>query len=138
MPHDSTPRQRCIPILASTILDRRNPAVIEGGDRVCYASFYWREPDCSVFDLLCAVYGHVSRFYREGVTMNVWIKIVLWLFAAAFGSRLINDIVYQIIPLPDQGVSLLKAFVPALFASIFAGYCIYRSFLDYKNSKNVE
>jgi hypothetical protein len=64
--------------------------------------------------------------------MDNVMRLIGWTVVGMIGASLINEIVYQLIPLPSQGVSILKAALPALSGSIFLAYCVYRGFNRFK------
>jgi hypothetical protein len=70
--------------------------------------------------------------------MDSLMKLIGWTVVGMLGASAINEIVYQMIPLPEQGVSILKALLPALSACAFLGYCVYRGFGRFKRKPKDE
>jgi hypothetical protein len=64
--------------------------------------------------------------------MDNWMKLIGWLLVGLIGANLINEALYQLIPLPNQGISLAKAYIPAIGGAIFGGYCAYRGIKGFK------
>jgi len=62
-------------------------------------------------------------------------RLIGWTVVGLLGASLINDFLYQLFPLPDQGVSILKAIVPALGAALFLAYCVFRGFRGFKKKE---
>jgi hypothetical protein len=69
--------------------------------------------------------------------MDNLMRAIGWIVVGFIGASLINEFLYQLFPLPDEGVSLMKAYVPALGAAVFGGYCAYRGIKSFKkNGRN--
>jgi hypothetical protein len=70
--------------------------------------------------------------------MNKLMGLIGWVVVGFLGASLVNEILYQMIPLPKEGVSLFKAVFPAIGAASFFGFCVYKGFKNFSKKESEE
>lgn len=54
------------------------------------------------------------------------IERIGWIALAIIAGPVVNEVVYQILNSPQSGVSVTRALIPAIAASLVSGYCLFR------------
>lgn len=66
--------------------------------------------------------------------MNNKVKAVFWVVGGLVGSKILSEIFYVLFNSSSTGISPLRAFIPALLASLFLIFCLYKAYATYKKN----
>ena len=53
---------------------------------------------------------------------------IIWIIIGLIGSKIANEVLYNVFNSPSSGVNLTNAMVPAIGSGIVLSYCFYQAF----------
>ncbi len=66
--------------------------------------------------------------------MSNKVKAIFWVMGGLAFSKILNEILYPFFNSPSMGIDPLRAFIPALLASLFLIFCLYKAYTTYKKN----